>query len=168
MADGISTYTAGQAVKLRFYELAPTILTATSGVLITYGHPGAERADDIVFFGPVRVVQVPGPMSRTQRLRDETIELDVTISSYRGGGWEAELEADEGAAGLLQTLEYYVRQTNTELKPVGGGNGAVRWCFLDRWEAQPFTVVDDARIAVGRNVTIEATFTASVRIDGTT
>ena len=167
MGDGVSVETAGEAVVLRLYELAPTILADTSGVLVTFGHPGAERADDCVFFGGWSISQEPGPLSRSNRAREEQVEFDVVFSSYRGGGWEAELEASNAANGLLKKFEYYVRQTNTELATsVGAGDGVARYCFLLRASAQPFTVLDERQVAVGRNVTVNATFGAVVRVEG--
>lgn len=169
MPDGVALATAGPAVKKRAYQLAPTAISSRTGTLITFGHPGAERADDMLYFGDWRVVQEPGPLSRSNRARDEAIEFDVVASSYRGGGWEAEIAAADASQVIIQDFEYYVRQTNTELATTpGAGDGVARYCFMVRAESSSFTVVsdEDPRIAVGRNVSITATFAAVVRIEG--
>lgn len=175
MPDGISVASAGTALKRRAYDLArgteavPGIFADTVGVLITYGHPGAERADDIVFFGDWRVSQDPGPLSATNRARDEQLEFDVIYSAYRGGGWQAELEAADRADELQAMFELYVRQTNTELKTaLDQDDGVAQYCFMVRAESVGFIVTNDAGVEIGRNVSITATYAAVVRIEGNT
>lgn len=176
MVDGVALATAGPSVKKRAYQLAiggdgfgAGIFSTRTGTLITFGHPGAERTDDMVYFGDWRVVQEPGPLSRSNRSRDEAIEFDVIFSSYRGGGWRAELDAADASEALCQDFEYYVRQTNTELATSpGAGDGVARYCFMTAAQAEGFTVVsaEDPQIEVGRNVSITATFAAVVSITG--
>lgn len=158
-----STATVGDALKVAFRDIArDTIfaegqeIVATHPVLVTYGHPGTSRPEDVVMFMGVRVNQEPATLSATNRAREETIELDVVISVARGGGAEVEEVCGARASDLLEALSYYVRITDTTL------GGVARWCFLDRYETDGYTV--QAEQFQGRNISIVATFKAAHRV----
>ena len=152
-----NTSTVGDAFKLAFRDAAiNTIFAADKTVLVSYGHPGTERPDDIIMFTAVRVGQEVGPMSVTNRGRDETIELDVVISVARGGGPEQEEICGARATALLASLELYARTTDTTI------GGTVRNCFLTKYETDGWTVSNE--LFQGRNISINATFTAVARI----
>ena len=63
-----------------------TILTALlpDPVWVGYGHPGTLRIDDMVAVMDARATQVVGPMG-SNRVRDETVTVEITFSTYRGG-----------------------------------------------------------------------------------
>lgn len=153
----MATSTVGDAVKLKFRDKARDVIFASDpAVLVSYGHPGTERPDDIVMFTAVRVGQEVANLSVTNRSRDESIELDVLISVARGGGPEVEEVCGARATALLAALESYVRVTNTTL------DSTVLYCFLTRYETDGWTVANE--IFQGRNISINATFTAVARI----
>lgn len=152
--------TVGDAFKLAFRDAARDVIFADEPeVLVSYGHPGTERPDDIIMFTRVGVGQEPATFSATNRSREETIDLDVLISVARGGGPEVEEVCGARATELLSALEYYVRITDTTL------GGVVRHCFLAQYETDGWTVENQQ--FQGRNISIEATFQAVARITGT-
>lgn len=152
--------TVGDDLKVAFRDAARDVIFATDpSVLVSYGHPGTERPDDMIMFAGVRVGQEPATLSATNRSREENVELDVIISVARGGGAEVEEVCGARATALLQALEYYVRVTDTTL------GGHARYCFLARYETDGWTVANQQ--FQGRNISIEATFQAVARITGT-
>lgn len=145
---------AAPTFKAAFYAAAVAALPDT--VRVSYGHPGTSfLEDDIVAVMGATGDQTPATMG-TPRSREETIRLEVVVSSYRGGGAEAEPVAEAAAFALLGTLETYVRLTD----PTVGGT--VRLCQLEEWRAEPAT--DEALLTQGRQVELTATFRAEVRI----
>lgn len=149
--------TVGDALKVKFRDKArDVIFVADPAVLVSYGHPGTERPDDIVMFTAVRVGQEAAGMSVTNRAREERVELDVLISVARGGGPAVEEVCGARATALLGSMADYVRVTNTDL------DGTVRNCFLDRYETDGWTVENEQ--FQGRNISILATFVAYARI----
>lgn len=153
----MATSTVGDAVKLKFRDKARDVIFAgDTSVLVSYGHPGTERPDDIVMFTAVRVGQEVATLSVTNRSREESIEMDVLISVARGGGPEVEEVCGARATALLASLENYVRTTNTTL------DDTVLYCFLTRYEMDGWTVENEQ--FQGRNISINATFTAVARI----
>lgn len=124
-------------------------------VLVTYGHPGMENADDMIGVGDITSDQVQATVS-PNRSREETLILELVVSCYRGGGQEQEqICADRGYA-LLGAIEQYARITDTSI------GGTVRDCFLTAHKSEGAT--DPELLAQGRCVEITATFTAHARI----
>jgi len=124
-------------------------------VLVTYGHPGIELADDMIGVTRVAVKQDFATLG-TNRTREETLTADVVISCYRGGGPEMEQVVGDRVYDLLGRIEFYVRRTDTTL------GGVVRQCFLTSHESEGST--DPDLLAEGRVIECTATFTAQARI----
>jgi hypothetical protein len=140
--------------------LKDTMVTAIKSVvdpavLVAHGHPGLEVTDDMIGVGRVTSAQEPATMG-TNRSREETLTVDVTISCYRGGGPEMEKVASDQAYALLRLIERYCRITDTTM------GGVVRQCFLTSHESDGAT--DPAILAEGRLIELTATFTALARI----
>lgn len=125
------------------------------GVLVSFGHPGNAKPDDIVGFMDVRSQQDPANLG-TNRSREEVIELDVLFSIYRGGGAEQEVVCTDRAYYLLGQLENFVRVTDTTV------GGTVRHCFLISHTSDGST--DPDVLAAGRFIEVTATFQAYARI----
>ena len=153
-----SSVTAAQQFKAALMDAMVTLVTGQE-VLVSFGHPGDEVGnwDDQVSFADIEVTQEFGPMG-TNRSRDETLRQTVWVSSFREGGTDQERVAAARAYELLGLLERYVRFTDTTL------GGVVRQCFLTSHTSQGFT--DPGMTLAGREVDIEAVFTAEVRITG--
>lgn len=142
-----------------FKEAFTAIITtaiADPTVLVSFGHPGMSDADDIIGVGKVVSDQKQATVS-PNRSREETIELTVCISIYRGGGIEQEQIASDRAYALLGLIEKYVRLTDTTV------GGTVRDCFLTSHESDGST--DKDLLAQGRLIEVTAVFTARVRIN---
>ncbi len=151
------TATAALAVKTRFYENAkllfdPTVVNVMFGISVE----GRDLNQAIAFLD-VKSRQEPGPLSASNRSRNEDLDLTVVISVASAGDVD-DRAVNETGYGLLRTLELYVRQTNTTL------DGTCMWCFLTAHESFGYTPAE--QLAQGRLLEIEATFTARVRITG--
>lgn len=127
----------------------------TSGVQVSFGHPGTAQLDDIVAFMDCSSEQEPATFG-TSRSREETLTLTVMYSVYRAGGPEMEKVAFDRAVALQDDFEKYVRVTDTTL------GGVVRECFLTGLRIASAT--DEQTLANGRLVEIEATYTAKARV----
>lgn len=161
MTLGQSTTTLGLTLKIAMFEAArDTVFAGDANTMASFGHPGPQRPTDFAFFGAFEAQQVDGPFSAAERIRDETIQVVVTFSVFRGGGPDAEQAAYERADEMLGQFEYYCRQTNTTM------GGLVWRAVLDHYQADGWTVVE-GDVAVGRNATIEATFVAQCQVRGT-
>lgn len=153
----MSGATAADEFKLAFFQAATDIMASdpdTENVVVTYGWPGSFAPNDLISFLGIKSEQEAASISR--RSRDETLELEVSISCYRGGGQEQELVTAQRAFQLLRMLEAYCRNTD----PTVGGT--VMWCFLTGHESSGHT--DPALIEDGRTNEIVARFTARARI----
>lgn len=148
------TVSAAPAFKNALVTLIRTAIN-DSTVLVTYGHPGLEVADDMVGVQKITSQQVIANMG-ARRSREETLTAEVIVSCYRGGGPEVEQVAGDRAYQLLGLIEQYVRVTDTTV------GGTVRDCFLISHDSQGAT--DPALIAEGRVIEITATFEAHARI----
>lgn len=84
-----------------------------SAVLVTYGPPGPNQPDDIVAVMDVRGGQVMATMGN--RSREETLDIDVVISCYRGGGTEVQQTVTERAYALMASLEVYLKTTDPSI-----------------------------------------------------
>jgi hypothetical protein len=150
--------TASPDFKNAFYAMAVQLLAGTAGaenVQVCFGQPGTFEDVDIIRIGRISSTQDPATLG-TNRARETSLELEVTISVYRGGGPEQEQVCSDRAYELLRILADQVHHTDTTL------GGAVRWCFLTADESDGAT--DPEQIANGRTIAIIATFTAAARI----
>lgn len=153
----MSAATAADEFKLAFFNAATDLMAGdpdTENVVVTYGWPGSFAPDDLISFLGVTSEQDAATMGR--RSRDETLELTVSISCFRGGGQDMELVTAQRAYQLLRMLETYCRTTDTTV------GGTVMWCFLTGHESAGHT--DPALIEDGRTNEIVARFTARARI----
>lgn len=151
------TATAALAVKRALYEAARTLFDQNE-VLVSFGLSTARRdLTQIVAFLEVTTRQEPGPLSATNRSRNEDVDVQVVISVAKAGS-DDDLEVSDIAYGHLRTLAEHVRKVDPQL------GGAALWCFLTASESFGYTQAD--QLAQGRLCEIEATFTARVRITG--
>jgi hypothetical protein len=144
--------------KLKFYEGIRDQFAGEpdkQDVLVTFGGPGTYAPNEIVSFLDLTADQDVATMG-SNRGRDETIELTVSISVVMGGGQEAEIPSHERAYDLLRAIEYYARKTDTTI------GGTVQWCFCVRHGTAGQT--DPSLIANGRVTEIVATFRARARV----
>lgn len=150
--------TLGLAFKKAFYQAVKDFMAKdydTEHVYVVFGQPATYQPEDIVSFGRVSVGQAAATMS-TNRSREETITVEVTVSCFLGGDEEAEIATAERAYDLLRRIEHYVRMTDTTV------GGTVRQCFLTSHESEGATPED--LIDQGRVTEVVATFTANARI----
>lgn len=151
------TATAALAVKTSFYENAKTLFDPTT-VNVMFGISVENRdLNQAVAFLDIESRQEPGPMSATNRSRNEDLDLTVVISVASAGDVDDQA-VNNAAYSILRTLELYVRQENTTL------DGTCMWCFLTAHKSFGYTPTE--QLAQGRLIEIEATFTARVRITG--
>lgn len=155
-----SQFTAALAFKAAFFNRMGLIVPATAGmeyVQVVPGTPATYGAEDIVMVGRVSTDQGIAQLG-TNRSREETLELEVIVSCYRGGGEDQEIAVQQRAFDILAVIEKDVRRTDTTL------GGVVRQCFLTHAEtegATPPELVDQGRFA-----DVVATFTAQNRVTG--
>lgn len=124
-------------------------------VLVTFGAPGSYAPNDLVSFLDISADQDVATLG-TNRGRDETIELTVSISCIVPGMQDAELQAHQRAYTLLRAIESYARRQDPTI------GGTVRQCFLVRHGSSGQT--DPALIAKGRVTEIVAIFRAVARV----
>lgn len=147
---------AAPQIKDALYQITQTLFTDDPLVLVTFGHPGTKSNSDLICWLGLRTQQAEGPFSTTNRAREETVEIDVLVSSFRAGEADDDKVPSDRAYWLLGQIEDYVRTTDTTLGQL------VRYCFLTATSSKGAT--EPALIANGRTVDILATFTAHVRI----
>lgn len=153
-----STATVASTFKNNFYDAVAALMAAgadTGYVMVCFGQPGTFDPDDIVSVGRVSEQQTEATIS-TNRTRNETIQLEVQISCYRGGGPEMERVCSDRAYELLRMIETQVRVTDTTV------GGSVWWCFLASHDSAGAT--DPALLGQGRTIDITAIFEARARI----
>lgn len=127
----------------------------TAPVQVVYGPPGTDQEDDIVCVGNARSTQDLATMS-PQRRREETLDVDVIVSCFRGGGIESQQPVTERAYELLAELEDHLQGAGYDL------GGTVR---LARVTSHELVEAADPEILVkGRVSEITATVTCHVRI----
>lgn len=150
--------TASPDYKNAFHAMAVRVMastTETANVQVSFGTPGSFEDWDIIRIGAVRARQDPATLG-SNRGREQQLDLEVTISVYRGGGADQEQVCSDRAYELLRILADQVHHTDTTL------GGVVRWCFLTADESDGAT--DPELIGNGRTIAIVATFTAAARI----
>lgn len=154
MSDSATT---ALAVKRALYDAARTLFDPNV-VLVSFGLSTARRdLSEIVAFLEVNTRQEPGPLSTTNRARNEDVDVQVVISVARAGD-DDDLAVSDTAYAHLRTLEQHIRKVDPQL------GGLALWCFLTSTESFGYTQAD--QLAQGRLCEIEATFTARVRITG--
>lgn len=127
----------------------------TAPVQVVYGPPGPDQEDDIVCVGNARSNQDLATMS-PQRKREETVDVDIIVSCYRGGGTESQRPVTERAYALLALLENHLQGTGYDL------SGAVRLARVTSHEL--VEAADPDVLAKGRVSEITAVVTCHVRI----
>ncbi len=124
-------------------------------IQVAYGHPGTDLEDDIVSIQGARSSQDIATLATT-RPREETVDIDVVFSCFRGGGPEVQQVATERAYALLGLLEDYLKTTDYTL------SGTAR---LARVTSHDLMESDDPDLlALGRISEVTAVVTAQVRI----
>ncbi|MFE4469551.1 hypothetical protein ACFRFH_12120 [Leifsonia sp. NPDC056824] len=144
---------AAPALKDALVVATKNMFQSDPHVLVTFGHPGNASNDDLICWLGIRTQQVEGPVGPL-RARDETVEIDVFISSVVVG--DDDQAASDRAYFLLGQIENYTRTTDTTL------GGKCLWCFLTATSSKGAT--EPANLPSGRQIDIIATFTARVRI----
>lgn len=146
--------TVAGALRTAFYT---SIVAAVNdpAVQIVTGQPWPQYGNDIISVGKVKSHQEPKSLG-TGRTFEETLTVEVLISSYRNGGQEVENVAHARAFELLGMIEHKMRMEDTAV------GGTVLWCWLTDTDtdSEPFPT----ETAEGRVTEILATFTAMVRI----
>lgn len=150
--------TLGLAFKKAFYLAVKELMADgydTEHVYVVFGQPATYQPEDIVSFGRLSVGQAAATLS-TNRSREETITVEVTVSCFLGGDEDAEIATAERAYELLRRIEHHVRMTDTTL------GGVVRECVLTSHESEGAT--PEELTEQGRVTEVVATFTAKARI----
>lgn len=158
MTLDLTQATLGLAFKKAFYSGVKDLMAAGAGtehVYVVFGQPSSYQPDDIISFGRLSSGQETATLS-TNRSREETLTLEVTISCFLGGDEDAEIATAGRAYELLRMIEHHVRMTDTTL------GGVVRTCVLTSHESEGATPED--LIEEGRVTEVVATFTAKARI----
>lgn len=156
-----SAVTVGSAFKKAVHAACVALFAADESVLVSFGASGQRGVmfDDVIGVADLQVSQSVGPMSSTNRSREETLTLTVWVSAFMPGDADDLEEAvSDRAFELLGMIEHYVRQTDTTL------GGVVRDCALTEYDVTGF--LDSLRRVPGRTVDIEATLTAHARVSG--
>ena len=133
----------------------------SQAVLVTYGMPWNEDAQDLVAVTGARTTPKNGgvgPMG-PRRVHDEVIEVTVTFSSFRGGGNEVTQTASEACWAMVTQLEEALRADPL----LGLGPSAVFAMRFTEGEELPEEDTPDV-ITKGRVSTIEVTITGTSRI----
>lgn len=128
-------------------------------ILVTYGHPGALSADDMVAVMNATSSQDVGPLG-PPRARDETLTCDVIVSCFRGG--TDQQTVTERAYTLLGLLETYLQDAGVTASTQITLGGSVLWARVTDHALAETESPED--LALGRIAEITATVTARARI----
>jgi hypothetical protein len=142
------------AYKDALYAACQTLYS--NQALVAYGSPGPVADDDIVSIGRVTSRQDFAALGLS-RPRDAKGEVEVVISSYRGGGPDMEQVCFDRVFSLLATLETYIRTTNNTL-----GVAGVLWSQITDVTAEGS--YDPDVLAQGRVVELTATISVQSRL----
>ena len=151
----MTTFTAAAAFKNAAHAAALTLWPSGSPVQVAFGHPGSVQGTEIVAFMEISSEQEPATLG-PRRQRREVLQLTVVFSVFRGGGGEQEKIASDRAYELLGALEQQFRVTDTTV------GGTVLFCFLTSHQSEGAS--DEQTISAGRQIWIDAVFTAEARI----
>ena len=143
------------APRVKLALLAELEALYAAPVQVVYGPPGPDQEDDIVCVGNARSNQDLATMS-PQRRREETLDVDVIVSCYRGGGTESQQSVTERAYALLADLEDHLQGAGYDL------GGVVRLARVTSHEL--VEAADPDVLAKGRVSEITAVVTCHVRI----
>lgn len=147
---------AAPQIKDALKQLTANLFKDDANVLVSFGHPGPQSSGDMICWLGLRTQQLEGPFSTSNRGRDETVEVDVFVSSFMAGESDNDKPASDRAYWLLGQIENAVRTGDPTL------NQNCLWCFLTATSSKGAT--EPSTLANGRSVDILATFTARVRI----
>lgn len=147
--------TAAPTVKAALVAMMETAFASDSQVHVSYGHPGRPEEDDIAAAMGVWSEQEWAAMRVGGASREETLMLSVSLSSFVGGGPEAQQTATERAYALLNTLETALRADPT----IGG---TVRLAGVQSHEMLEAT--DPEVLSRGRVTDISVLIRAATRI----
>jgi hypothetical protein len=128
------------AAKAALSSLCRTLFPSAQ---VTYGHPGAAQQPDIVAIGNVRSRQVVAALNAATRPREETFDIDVLVSVWRGGGIEAQQDATETAYGMVGAIEHALQVTNPTLS---GTCRVARVSGHEMEEAWDLAVIEHGRV----------------------
>lgn len=161
---GTDTMTSAWKVKNALYEAAIALWKDTHPeVQIEWGEwPGTLAHDDQLWFTDVEADQEVGPLSASNRAREETITVTVELVFYRPGEIDAARDAEQALYARLGEFEYYVRKINTTLAGLMPAGTTVRHCFLVRHRTT--TVPIDNGTELGALAAAAAEFRAVIRI----
>lgn len=148
----MTSETAAYAFRNAFYVMAQTV---DANTLVVLGNPALYQRDDVIEIGEVTSEEDFAAYG-TNRSREESLDLSVIISVYRGGGIRAEADVFARAYALLELLATKCRITDTTL------GGVVRQCFLTSHSYG--SGESNQNLAQGRVAVIVAKFTAKARI----
>lgn len=160
MSLDLTQATAALAFKKAFCAAIKALFAddqETKHVYVVYGQPANYEPEDIVSFGRITTGQETATLS-TNRSREETLTLDVTISCFMGGNEDAEIATADRAYDLLRRIEHFARMDDTTI------GGTVRTCVLSSHESEGAT--PEELLDQGRVTEVIATFTAKTRITG--
>lgn len=152
--------TAAAAAKAALYADCQALFAAP--ILVTYGPTSLYLPMDIISVLDVRSVQVEGPIS-SQRRREEYLELDGRVSTYVGGGAEAQQTATETAYGYLVSISSYLQDVGVSPSTKATLNGAVRFARMNQHSMHE-PDEEEADISLGRFCLIDFTIIARTRI----
>lgn len=82
-------------------------------VLVCYGHPGPVDSHDIVALMAAESATEPTVMQVGPRPLDETLDLTVVVSCWRGGGLEVQPAVTDRAYALADVIDTAVRADPT-------------------------------------------------------
>lgn len=128
-------------------------------VLVCYGLPGAYQPQNIV-----AVLETRQPITRptmgTNRSRNKTVEIDVTVSVFRAGDEKQQQLAAEDVDDLVDLLESYFRTSPNERL-----GGACYDAFVSNIAGPTFfaSVQPESKAVVGYTAEAVVTVTLSVR-----
>lgn len=136
-------------------------------VLVSLGRPGKYQPNNLVAVGMDIRLPIERPTMGTGRSREQTAEIDVTISCWVPGDEDSQPIATAAAFDLLSLLETHLRTSPNERL---GGACRDSWVSVARLVQQiTYQPVEDPSappappIPTGRLAEIVATVTASIR-----
>ena len=108
MAELYPLATAAPLVKAAMVSLLTAAFAADGSVTVSYGDPGQSITPDLVMVTDVEAEQEIAAL-RVRPSRDETLRVTVVISTFVGGGPEAQQPATERAYAIFAVLADAIR-----------------------------------------------------------
>ena len=112
MAELYPLATAAPLVKAALVTLLTSAFASDGTVTVSYGDPGAAYTDVLVQVTDVEAEQEVAAL-RVRPSRDERLRVTVVISTYAGGGPEAQQAVTERAYQVFAVLADAVRADST-------------------------------------------------------